>query len=87
MIGDAVVAAEHCGSDQAKQLLCFGPKRAGFVGLMVEREEALHAQVATAKNFFVQVSAKFLKVFQAIGHGSSREPLAAKEIRRAGYYE
>ena len=38
---------------------------------MVEREEALHPQVATPKDLFVQVSAKFLKIFQAVGHGSS----------------
>jgi len=48
-----------------------GAERAGFVGLVVESEEALNAEVAASEDFLVQVRAKLLKFFQAIGHGFS----------------
>src|SRR2546422_2651873 len=73
MIGDAVVAAEHCGGHEAQEFLGLGAERAGFVGLMIESEETLHAEMAAAENLLVQVGAKFLKIFQAIGHNSSGE--------------
>jgi hypothetical protein len=38
---------------------------------MVESEEALDAEMAAAEDFLVQPGAKFLKIFQAIRHGSS----------------
>jgi hypothetical protein len=38
---------------------------------MVEREEALHAEMAAAEYFFVQVGTEFLKLVEAIGHASS----------------
>ena len=58
VIGDAVIAAQYRGGDQPEQFLCFGAERAGFVGLVVESEEALDAEVAAAEDFIVQVSAK-----------------------------
>jgi hypothetical protein len=39
--------------------------------LVIESEEALDAEVAATENFLIQVGAKFLKIFQAIGHDSS----------------
>src|ERR1700758_3585861 len=78
MVGDTVITAEHRGSNQAEQFLGFGAELAGFIGLVVQGEEALHAQVAAAQNLLVQVSSKFLKILQAIGHGSSEKRLAAQ---------
>ena len=52
---------------------------------MVERKKALHTQVAAAQNLLVQVGAKFLKILQAIGHGSSGN-LGAKAGRCVRYY-
>jgi len=54
-----------------RSFLGLGAERAGLVGLMVEGEEALDAEVAAGKDFFVEVSAKFLEVVEAVGHGSS----------------
>src|SRR5713226_8341181 len=71
VIGDAVVAAQHGGSHEPEQFFLLGAKRTGFVGLVIESEEALDAEVAAAEDFLVQVSAKLLKIFQAIGHDSS----------------
>jgi len=71
VVGDAVVAAEDGAGDQAEKFLCFGAERAGFVGLMVEREEALDAKVAAAEDLFVEVGAKFLEVVETVGHSSS----------------
>src|ERR1700756_2307156 len=85
MVGDAVVTAKHRGSDQSEQLLGLGAERAGLVGLVVQREEAFHAQVAAAENLLVQVSTKFLKIFQAIGHRSSRKSLDGNRFLR--HYE
>src|SRR2546430_6709409 len=73
VIGDAVVAAQHRGGDQPEQFLALGTERAGFVGLVVESEEALDAEVTAAEEFLVQVGAKLLEIFQAIGHGPSGE--------------
>src|SRR5260370_33420963 len=52
---------------------------------MVESEESLDAQVAAAKDFLVQVSAEFLKIFQAIGHDSSVG--SSRTCRRCQHYE
>src|SRR6202040_946804 len=71
MVGDAIVAAENGAGDQAEEFLGLGAERAGLVGLMVEGEEALDAEVAAAEDFFVEVGASFLEVFEIIGHGSS----------------
>src|SRR5580704_18994620 len=71
VIGDAVVAAQDGGGDQTEKLLCFCTECAWLVRLMIEGEETLHAKVAAIENFFVQVGAKFLKVFEAIRHESS----------------
>jgi hypothetical protein len=38
---------------------------------MVEREEALDAEMAAAEDLFVEVSAKFLEVVETVRHGSS----------------
>jgi hypothetical protein len=71
VIGDAVVAAENGGGDQAQELFRFRPEGSGLIGLMIESKEALHAEVAAVENFFVQVAAKSLKIFEAIRHDSS----------------
>ncbi len=71
MVGDAIIAAQHGGGDQAEEFFGFGAERAGLVGLMVEGEEALYAEVAATEDFFVEVGAKFLEVVEAVGHGSS----------------
>ena len=63
VISDTVIAAKHGRSHQAEELFGLGAKGTGFVGLMVERKEALHTQVAAAENLLVQVGAKFLKIF------------------------
>src|SRR6266446_3923894 len=71
MVGDAIVAAQDGGGDQAEKLIGFGAESAGLVGLMVEREKALDAEVAAAEDFLVEVGAKFLEVVETVGHGSS----------------
>jgi hypothetical protein len=72
MIGDAIVATQDGGSDQAEEFLCFCAESAGLIGLMIESEEALHAEVAAVENFFIQIGPKFLKIFEAVRHDSSR---------------
>src|SRR6266581_2227217 len=79
MIGNAIVAAEDRGGDQSKQFFCLGAERARLVGLMVESKEALDAEVAASEDFLVQIGAKFLKVFQAIGHDSSGGQIPAHQ--------
>src|SRR2546423_4986847 len=68
MIGDAVVAAKHRGRHQAQKFLGFCAQRARLIGLMIEREKSLHAQMSTTENLFVQIRAKFLKIIQTIRH-------------------
>jgi hypothetical protein len=55
---------------------------------VVESEEALDAEVAAAEDFFVEVSAKFLKIFQPISHefptGKGR---SSRSTTVARYYE
>src|SRR5712692_6439427 len=70
MVGDAIVAAEHSGSDEAEELLGFSAERARLVGLVVEGEEAFDAEMAAGEDFLVEVGAKFLEVVE-VGHGSS----------------
>ena len=53
VISDAIVAAKNRGGDESEEFLGLGAERAGLVGLMVQREETLHAKVAAAKDFFV----------------------------------
>ncbi len=53
MISDAIIATQDRGSDQAKQFFRLGAERAGFVGLVVESEKALHAEVAAGENLLV----------------------------------
>ena len=53
MIGDAIVAAEDGARDEAEKFFRFCAERAGFVGLMIEREEAFHTEMAAAEDFFV----------------------------------
>ena len=64
VIGDAVVAAENRRGDQSQELLGFGAEGAGFIGLVVEREEALDAEMAAAKDLFVEVGASALEVVE-----------------------
>jgi hypothetical protein len=71
MVGDAVVATENGAGDQTEQLLGLAAERTGLVGLMVECEEPLDAEMAAAEDLFVEVGAKFLEVVEAVGHGSS----------------
>src|SRR5713226_2177653 len=70
MVGDAIVAAKHGGGDKAEEFLGFGTERAGLVGLVVEGEEALDAEMGAGENFLVEVGAKFLEGVE-VGHGSS----------------
>src|SRR5712692_1120869 len=70
MISDAIVAAKHGGGDKAEEFLGFGTERAGLVGLVVEGEEALDAEMGAGENFLVEVGAKFLEGVE-VGHGSS----------------
>jgi hypothetical protein len=62
VVGNAIVAAENGRGDQTQQFLSFAAKSTGFVGLVVEREVALDAQMAAAEDFFVKVSARALEV-------------------------
>lgn len=71
VIGDAIVAAQHCAGDQTEQFLGLGSERAGLVGLMVQRKEAFNAEVAAAKNLLVKLGACFLEISKAVRHGSS----------------
>ena len=71
MVSDAIVAAENGAGDEAEEFLGLGAERAGLVGLMVEGEEALDAEVAAAEDFLVEVGANFLEVVETVGHGSS----------------
>ena len=50
---------------------------------MIEREEALDAETTAAENFFVQLGAKFLKIFEAVGHRSLPR-IGAAHLPRAG---
>src|SRR5712692_2312214 len=70
MVGDAIVAAEHSGSDEAEEFLGLGAERARLVGLVVEGEEAFDAEMAAGEDFLVEVGAKLLEVVE-VGHGSS----------------
>src|SRR3989442_4970741 len=85
VIGDAVIAAQHGGSHQPEQFFLLGAQRARFVGLVVKSKEAFDAEMAAAENFLVQVSAKSLKIFQAIGHDSSGGNIPTHQPCR--YYE
>src|ERR1700731_2218521 len=55
MVGDAIIAPENGGGDQAEKLLGAGVERAGLVGLVVEGKEALDAEVAAVEDFFVDL--------------------------------
>src|SRR5690242_16535152 len=71
MIGDAIVAAENGGGNQAQQLFGLRAKGSGFVGLMIEGEKSFQAEMAAIEDFFVQAGAKLLKIFEAVRHDSS----------------
>ena len=71
VVGDAVVATQNGAGDQAEEFLGLGAERAGLIGLMVEGEEALDAEMAAAEDLFVEIGAKFLEVVETVGHGSS----------------
>jgi hypothetical protein len=71
VIGDAIVTAEDGGGNQTEQFFCFRAESAGLIGLMIESEETLDAEVAAAEDFLVQISASLLKMFKAVRHESS----------------
>src|SRR5258708_4705411 len=71
MRGDAVVAAAHGRGDESEELFGLCAEGARVVGLMVQGEKALHTEMAAGEDFFVELGAKFLKILQAIRHGSS----------------
>jgi hypothetical protein len=71
VIGNAVIAAQDGGSDQAEEFLCFGVQGAGFVSLMVQSEETLDAEVAATKDFVVEFGAGFLEIVERVRHGAS----------------
>jgi hypothetical protein len=62
VVGNAVVAAEDGGGDEAEEFLGFSVEGTGFVSLVVQGEESLDAEVAAVEDFFIQVSAEFLEV-------------------------
>ena len=69
VISDAVVTAQHRGSNQAHELFCFLVERAVFVSLRVEREEALDTKMSAAQQFFIHrraISIKFVHVRHCI---------------------
>jgi len=76
MIRDAIVAAENGGRDEAHKFLRFRAEGAWLVGLMIESEEALHAEVAAIQDFLVQVGARFLKIVETVCHDSSESGAA-----------
>jgi hypothetical protein len=43
---------------------------------MIEREEALDAEMAATKNFLVQICTEFLEIIEGIGHCSSKKRCA-----------
>ena len=61
VVGDAVVATEHSGGDQAQQFLGLGVECAGFVGLVVEGKEAFDAEVTAVEDFFIEIRAEVLE--------------------------
>lgn len=65
MISDAVVAAQDGRSDQAHQLFGLLAERAVFIGLRVEREETLDAEVPAAEQLFVHLSAISIEFIHA----------------------
>jgi hypothetical protein len=71
VIGDAVVAAENGGGDETEEFFRFRAEGAWLIGLVIESEETFHAEMAAIEDFFVQVGASFLKVFEAVRHESS----------------
>jgi hypothetical protein len=71
VIGNAVIAAQDCGSDQAEEFLCFGVQGTGFVSMMVQSEETLDAEVPATKDFVVQFGAGFLEIVERVRHGAS----------------
>jgi len=71
VVSDAVVAAEDGRGDQSQQLLGLGAERARFIGLMIEREEALDAEMAAAEDLFVEVGAGALEIVELVRHGCS----------------
>src|SRR5260370_6087036 len=71
MVGDAIVAAENGGSDQAQKFLGLVPEGSRPLALFFLAHKTLDAEVAAAEDFFVEVGAKFLEVVETVGHGSS----------------
>jgi len=72
----------------SRVILVPGAERAGFVSLTVESEEALHAKVAAAEDFLVQIGTKFLKIFQAFWHRFSGGTRALRWVGKpVSYYE
>jgi hypothetical protein len=71
VIGDAVIAAQDGGSDQAEEFLGFGLQGTGLVGLVVQGAEALHTKVTTIEDFVVEFGARFLEIVESVRHGAS----------------
>jgi hypothetical protein len=71
MIGDAIVAAEDHGGHEAEEFLGASVEGARFVGLVIQGEEALDAEVPAIEDFLVELGAKILKVIEIAGHESS----------------
>jgi hypothetical protein len=71
VIGNAIIAAQDGGGNQAEELLGFSVQETGFVSLMVQSEETLDAEVAAIKDFVVEFGAGFLEIVERVGHGAS----------------
>jgi hypothetical protein len=63
VIGNAIIAAEDGRGDQAEELHGSAVERTGFVGLVIQSEEALDAEVAAIEDFVVE--------FERVRHGAS----------------
>jgi hypothetical protein len=71
VIGNAVIATEDGGSDQAEEFLGFRVDGTGFVCLVIQSEEALDAEVAAVEDLVVEFGAGFLEIVERVRHGAS----------------
>src|SRR2546423_12219196 len=62
VISDAIIAAQNDRAGQAHQLLRSFIQRAVFIGLGIERKEPLDAQMTTAQQLLVHLSAIAIKI-------------------------
>lgn len=66
MIGNTIIAAQHCGSNQAQQLFRFHVQSTLLVSSRVQREKPLDPEVASRKNAGVHAFAIALELFKIV---------------------